>query len=585
LDDIYPDLKFRSFGDWLKTRTVLYDGKSYNPPRGFGLGNLHFLSTIVHIVLSCMQKVFSIECEDDSTKGVVLSKGEEFSPSLIEDVWKVYRDGSFRIKIEKTCVSRIFHFCEMYISKDRYEQHQWAKAQRKIIPLVQTLWSESTYLAKTKFRSWHDQNYLTISPGFCNRFIKNFLQSYHTAEIDHETDLYLPPELGGWYHRMRTTSYNPLFIEIEDDIRVRSFAGKAVNILCDLERNSRILYNKVIPYKEGLLLPSQNCENPYPAQDIRKDLFDLYGPGLLPELFFNALNLRGGYKAKTMKLRRDEKLQAFRVKILRTINEGPLQEFLLEDIIPYLWKHLNRCNLDFCVYSYPKYLFRTEEMLDTSVEGRVTYVEPIYMDATRSTTPLISEDLRKFGEYLERLGDSKDTNLAVLRTKFGYFQPIRSKYPLIEPLARLRLSSPLRWLNPNIMSGLSDLETRLSRKRMKIRHEVGEYYPDFMKLHNFPILEEYAHPYECRYVIDIGIAYKYLTFEEFQRIDTGIRADILSRLTTEDPAITQDAEKSISFEEPSFDETPAWDRTSPDISFEYPDVQSSTSPPSSIDEV
>jgi len=430
-------------------------------------------------------------------------------------------------------VSRVLRFCEIYdVSQALRNPREWNKIQRKFIPLVQVLWSRTIDVAKTKCASFQNENYGFASPHDLKKFVKYFFQPYFKPEIGLKEDLLFPPEFGGWFHRLKTNALNPLLREIEEFPEVLNFAGKVTTLLCGLDKQSKILYPRIIK-ESKVFKPSIDPKSPYTNDNIRNILWMNIGPGILEKMFFDALNVRGLRGAKPrMKLAYVLRRQAYRIKILRTIHHSHLTRYILEDILANVWNTFMslepRILTRFC---YPSCCFEKQWVgyPDMREANYTTFVEQVLVDLRKEKSILLSSSLKEVERYLREVDFNEDNQRNILIDIFDYFGRLHSVYLLKEPSVDIPNDCPLRWLNANALLGMAELETFLLKKGWEITPSREKLYS--LKLNKFSFVVEFPSRWDHKYVIRLqDNEYVTATHEEWEALENLPREAQVSRL-------------------------------------------------------
>jgi hypothetical protein len=499
LHEIYPEAGFDKYRVWLMTRRVQIGDDWFNPPRGFGLGNLHYLSTIVHIVLSRMLNFFSIECEDDSTKGII-REDETPLEDIMSKCLKVYTGLGFDVKIEKTCISQILHFCEMYRSKEKILESRFFKAQKVCIPMIMATWSLSCAEAKMKFSSWWDEHYSLFKKKVIKEYVKQFLIPRNGYEFDKSLELISPPEFGGWYDAYKTSSYNSLFRVLEEEPAALNFAFRCTAMISHLKERSNILFDKII--LDSKVFPKREFEPIEKLDPLKQVIFDKFGPGSLKMLYFNALNSKlSKMTSQGTSVPYWKKTTAFRKSFFRKTMEHPLQSFTLNNGFARIWSMLQSDgDISTTTYAYPTFVVPTKRInrLDNLVKPRTVFIERYKIDVSREASWLTS---KKIDDVYVSVKTSLNDNIVL--DYMNYFQAVNSMYPLIEPTITVGPHDTIRWLNPNSLSGLSELETYLAQKGLE--PSSNELRVNAINLNRFPFTDTFPENWGKAYIYRVDV--------------------------------------------------------------------------------
>jgi hypothetical protein len=215
LDRRYPNLKIADLITAIDNISV-YDketDKSYNPPRGLGLGHLLELVTIMHLTLirlsghKCRVLIDDSIIQLDGSNEYQIIDEMEHLRSLISLSGVILSD-------TKVVISRAARIAERYTNTSKFYHKNYEKNSLMFLPLCRSFFGGNIAYAKLSLQALYNIYGIRRVRNIYDS-ISLLLQSRLGHEV-HEKESTLPVNLGGWkYHS--ETSFNQTLREMTKD--------------------------------------------------------------------------------------------------------------------------------------------------------------------------------------------------------------------------------------------------------------------------------------------------------------------------------------------------------------------------------
>jgi len=305
-----------------KSRIYFEDEDSWKKPkRGFGLGNLNFISTLVHIGVILVMKFrygWSGICgSDDSVIGI------PDTPSNYKRCIKRWKKTMLQLglppKDKKIFISKANVINEIY-TKTRIYDLDYSKMQQRFIELYCCKYALTTYQCKQRVQAAQSELFTMVEPESIRTFLDFHVLKHFKDEFD-KTEIEAPPFLGGWYSRNKYSNMDYSLVDLESSLDLLSSEMIAFAAVMDYSR-LEFLSDIRISHKKKLepIFENQLKELEAPEDDLQRRFVFRYGVGSVHKVSADKMNKRGLKNAKPNILCAQHLLvQSARVKLYRTI--------------------------------------------------------------------------------------------------------------------------------------------------------------------------------------------------------------------------------------------------------------------------